>query len=300
MHWHILGPGAIGCLMAYRLTLCGSVVTLLPHRAPNTGDSVSLTITEEGGEAILELPWEPIAATRPISHLLVTTKAHAVVAAIRAAAPRLTPNSAVVVLANGIGYGAELQQQLPQLQFTLGTTTEGAYRTQPWQITHAGDGATTLGRRDSTEPPNWFNDWQRALPACQWTGDIEQTLWRKLAINCAINPLTAIHCCLNGQLATDPALTGEVKALCKEIAAVGRACGQHQAVEELEQAVFNVIAATADNHSSMHQDIANKRPSEIDYITGFLLREANRVGVSAPRNQALLSSIHCLEEQQNL
>jgi 2-dehydropantoate 2-reductase len=55
--------------------------------------------------------------------------------------------------------------------------------------------------------------------------------------------------------------------------------------------VAGVIAGTANNRSSMLQDVMNARQTEIDYITGFLLQEAARLGIDAPLNRALLEKI---------
>ncbi len=299
MHWHILGPGAIGCLMAHRLARSGSQVTLLPHRTPPSAEPLAVTLTEQGQHNTLHFPWESMQSGTPISHLLVTTKAYAVLRAVQATAQRLSPTTEVLVLANGIGFETELKEEFPNLRLSLGSTTEGAYREGDWQVVHAGTGTTHLGRPGQTTPPDWFTDWRQALPEGLWTPNINEILWRKLAINCAINPLTAVHGCLNGELAQAP-LASEVIALCEEIRTVAEACDQHQAVAALQDSVFEVIAATANNRSSMYQDIASGRRSEIDYITGFLLQAANNAGVAAPRNQSLFNRIHNLEEQRGL
>jgi 2-dehydropantoate 2-reductase len=55
--------------------------------------------------------------------------------------------------------------------------------------------------------------------------------------------------------------------------------------------VVRVIAATAANRSSMLQDVAAGRRTEIDYITGYLVRAARHHGVAAPHNEALLAGV---------
>jgi 2-dehydropantoate 2-reductase len=57
-----------------------------------------------------------------------------------------------------------------------------------------------------------------------------------------------------------------------------------------------VIGATADNRSSMLQDVLAGRPTEIDYITGHLLRVAQRHGIAVPQNEAIYRSIVNLQE----
>ena len=127
---------------------------------------------------------------------------------------------------------------------------------------------------------------------CVWDADIDQALWLKLAINCAINPLTAVHGCLNGELAQRPELAMEVRRLCEEIAAISRAAGYTSAAANLEQAVTDVIAGTANNRSSMLQDVQDGHRTEIDYITGYLLCVARRHGIAAPCNQSLFERVH--------
>ncbi|MGL5739621.1 MAG: ketopantoate reductase C-terminal domain-containing protein, partial [Plesiomonas shigelloides] len=59
--------------------------------------------------------------------------------------------------------------------------------------------------------------------------------------------------------------------------------------------VNQVIQATAENFSSMHQDITLQRASEIDYITGYLIHRAQAHGLAVPHHQALYAAIKQLE-----
>ena len=128
-----------------------------------------------------------------------------------------------------------------------------------------------------------------------WDPEIDQALWLKLAINCAINPLTALHGCLNGELA-QAGLSARVTTLCDEIIEISTAAGYAEVTADLHHQVARVIAATAANRSSMLQDVAAGRRTEIDYITGYLLRAAHRHGVAAPHNEALLRSVLELDD----
>jgi 2-dehydropantoate 2-reductase len=112
-----------------------------------------------------------------------------------------------------------------------------------------------------------------------------------MAINCIINPLTALHNCANGELSQRRDLITQVTTLCGEVSKVTRAAGFTELAAALPQLVAGVIAATANNRSSMLQDVENGRRTEIDYITGFLLRVADQHGIDAPHNRALLKSI---------
>ncbi|MBN7795411.1 2-dehydropantoate 2-reductase [Parahaliea mediterranea] len=293
-HWHILGTGAMGCLFASYLARQRIPLTLLPRQPAEPGD-ITLVVDGLGGGHRYQLPWETAGSDGPISHLLVTTKAYDVAPAVASVAHRLRPDTVVLLMANGIGFEREVRARVPGLAPTLGTTTEGAYREARWRVRHAGRGATRIGLPGGAGAPAWFANWRAAVPDCHWDMAIEQALWRKLAINCAINPLTALHGCANGQLGADPGLAAQVRALCAEIERIGIAAGQASAVTDLEAAVFAVIAGTADNQSSMLQDVRAGRRTEIDYITGHLLATATAHGLDAPRNRELMDKITAQE-----
>lgn len=288
--WHILGAGAIGSLFAAYLQRGGCEVVLIDHHEP-APDRRLFEISGLPPCGNFDFPVSAPGEPTPIARLLVTTKAYQVVPAVAAIAHRLNRDSTVVLMVNGRGFIEELQAQHPWLAPCCATTTEGAFRRAAKVIEHAGRGTTRVGRLGEQHAPAWFEDWQSQVPDCHWEPDIEHALWRKLAINAAINPLTAVHRVRNGDLASNPELAVQVRALCAEIAQLGRACGQQLAVSQLETAVFDVIDATADNRSSMLQDVLAGRPTEIDYITGWLVRLAHGIGMELPMNEALLQQV---------
>ena len=292
-HWHILGAGALGCLFAHALHRGGGTTLLL--RTGSGKKSLPVVVRRAGASSELQLPVTSAADSGVISHLLVTTKAYDVRGAVASVAHRLDRDSTVLLLVNGMGLAEQLHEDFPQLDLYCGTTTEGAYRIAPLHIHHAGRGQTRIGQRGRETPAPWFGQWSRALDSCIWDGDIEAALWSKLAVNCAINPLTALHGCHNGELAQRPQLAGEVKRLCDEIARISNAAGYTEVAATLAQTVAAVIAGTADNRSSMLQDVQGGRRTEIDYITGHLLQVGGRHGIDAPLNTALLERIRNID-----
>ncbi|RLA47693.1 MAG: 2-dehydropantoate 2-reductase [Gammaproteobacteria bacterium] len=293
-HWHVLGAGAIGCLFATALHRSGCTTTLLLRDSASKSTS-SVLVQRSGAITEIQLPVSATGDNGPITHLLVTTKAYDVRGAVAAVAHRLNSDTRLLLLVNGMGLAEALREDYPTLDIYCGTTTEGAYRIAPLHIRHAGTGQTRIGKPGQTEPAPWFRQWSRALDSCVWDANIERALWLKLAINCVINPLTAIHDCHNGDLARRPELTMEVGRLCDEIAAISNAAGYVNAAADLEQAVTGVIADTANNRSSMLQDVQGGRRTEIDYITGYLLAVAGRCGIAAPRNKSLFERVHNIE-----
>lgn len=298
-HWSVLGAGAMGCLFASRLSQAGSKVTLLLREQPGGSDEMPGTarvrLQDASGVSEVVVDIDRCAGSEPVELLLLTTKAYDAQAALADIAARLDNNSHIVLMVNGMGLIEELKRVHPSLNFYLGTTTEGAYRRGPLSIVHAGKGHTVIGHPEDATAPVWIADWVEALDSCAWEVEIESALWQKLAVNCAINPLTAVHRCRNGELATDPGLANETAAVCSEIARVCRAAGFVDLAGRLQQQVQSVALATAQNSSSMLQDILAGRRTEISYITGYLLQQAETLGVDAPLNRTLMDAVLELE-----
>ena len=124
------------------------------------------------------------------------------------------------------------------------------------------------------------------LPSVEWRNDIHTALWNKLAINSVINPLTAIHQCRNGKLANDQ-FKKQISILIKEISQVLNAENIAISHQSVVDNVYRVIESTAQNFSSMHQDIAHHRTTEIDFITGYLIRTAQKHGLNTPHHYAV-------------
>lgn len=300
--WHILGAGSIGCLFAAKLQAIGCETTLV-FRA-RTDESVARRKTfsfelhspEESLE--LAMPASDVDDTDPITHLLITTKAYDAIAALASVAHRLDGNSHVLLMVNGMGLIDELEEKFPLLRFYVGTTTEGAYRRSRRDIVHAGTGITRIGRRDTSDPANWFADFARLKISCVWEEEIHRSLWQKLAVNCAINPLTALYGCVNGELKNREQLAEKLRTLCDEIATVADAAGQSELAANLHTQVSRVVLDTAANRSSMLQDIEANRRTEIDYISGYLIHRATQLNIPVPENENLLYEIHKLESQR--
>ena len=283
--WHVLGAGSLGSLWAVRLSRAGLPVRLIlrnPERLAAYRAAGGLRLVEDGTERLYPIPAESLGAATPIRRLLLACKAYDAAAAAECLAPRLGPGAELVLLQNGLGSQEAVAARLPGRRCLPASTTEGAFRDGDFRVVFAGQGHTWLG--DTGRPPAWLDALAAAGIPHTWSEAIHGRLWRKLALNCAINPLSVLHDCRNGGL---QAHAGEVAALCAELAELLRHCDQPAAAEDLQEEVERVIQATAANYSSMHQDVARGRRSVITYLLGHACREAERRELHLPRLRAL-------------
>ena len=296
--WHVLGAGSLGTLWATRLARAGLPVKLIVRDAERLRSyeaAGGLTLVEHGQASTHAVPGETADSPEPIRRLLVACKAYDAESAIARLAPRLTADAELILLQNGLGSQDAVATRVPQARCISASSTEGAFRDGDWRVVFAGHGFTWLG--DVTQPvaPIWLDDLQAANIPHEWSTDILTRLWRKLALNCAINPLTVLHHCRNGGLQDHHC---EVATLCAELAELLQHCGQPAAAENLQQEVERVIQATAANYSSMYQDVANQRRTEISYLLGHACKVATRHQLNLPHlnqlQQCLVAHLHSL------
>lgn len=291
--WHVLGAGSLGSLWATRLARAGVPVRLvLRDQAQLTRYRAAggLTLVENGQAQLYPIHAETPASGGPIQRLLVACKAYDAEDAVAGLAARLAPGAELILLQNGLGSQEAVAARLPRARCVFASSTEGAYREgkpgeSSWRVVYAGRGHTWLGVPGERRTPDWLDDLQAADIPHQWTDDILSKLWRKLALNCAINPLTVLHDCRNGDLRHWPE---EVAGLCVELAELLRRAGQADAAVDLHGDVLRVLEGAAANYSSMHQDVTQGRRTEISYLLGHACDEAARLQLALPRLNDLL------------
>ncbi|MGR2709861.1 2-dehydropantoate 2-reductase [Pseudomonas sp. IB20] len=289
--WHILGAGSLGTLWATRLARAGVPVKLILRDAARLASyqaGPGLTLVEQGVEHTYPVIGEMPDSPEPIHRLLVACKAYDAQGAIAQLQHRLVPDAELILLQNGLGSQDAVAAQLPQARCIFASSTEGAFRDGDWRVVFAGHGYTWLGDAGHPTPPLWLDDLHAAGIPHAWSTDILTRLWRKLALNCAINPLTVLYQCPNGGLQDHQC---EVATLCAELSELLECCGQPAAAEDLHNEVERVIQATAANYSSMYQDVANARRTEISYLLGYACSAAARHQLVLPHLQQLQSRL---------
>jgi 2-dehydropantoate 2-reductase len=129
--------------------------------------------------------------------------------------------------------------------------------------------------------------------------DVAALIWGKLAVNAAINPLTALLHMPNGEVISRPSARQLSADLAREVAAVAQAQGILLPYPDPVEISENVAEKTAANHSSMYQDILRGAPTEIDAICGAVVAAGEQTGVPTPANYAMWKLVHALVEGQH-
>ncbi len=230
--------------------------------------------------------------------IFVTVKAYDTGAALEALTAIAMKARIVVSLQNGLTNLRSFKSIFPD-KAVMGVTSMGATLLGPGKVLYAGRGDSIFGHlagnpEMSTEVADLFN--QAGLSARE-DANIEAELWIKGIINASINPLTAILGCQNGELLEDESVLRVSQLACREAVTVAEGVGVRLPPGDPFMKVKGVMSATALNHSSMLQDLERGKRTEIDEITGEIVRRAEVVGVPVPVNRNLWTMVRCLEQR---
>lgn len=305
----IVGPGALGCLLASRLAAInnrdGAVFDLAlldhnPERATLLNSQGILLVAN--GEYRFQIPVVTDPATLvPTDILLFCVKSPALRQCLQSCQGLITAQTLAVFLQNGIDQlDVAAEAGFPGAP-AFAVSSEGATLLAPGHIVHAGRGITRLGflvppaLRQQLLLTELFQLLQKAELNVAYSSDIRSRLWDKLLINAGINPLTALYNRTNGQLLTSCSARGRLKKIIEEAEQVARADGINISPNPV-QAATTVCQKTARNISSMLQDRRNKRPTEIEAINGAIVRAGKRLGIPAPLNEEITAQIREMEQ----
>ncbi len=287
----ILGPGAVGSLWATKFKLAEHNVSLW-GRSSNSEQLLQLD-----DNPAIRFSNQHIPSVQNADLIVVTVKAWQVETAIEPLLPYISVDTIIMLMHNGMGTAQLIEAKLADNPLIVATTTHGAYKPSKEQVLHTGQGNTQLGGFNSKGVQCGFlaEVMNHALPEVNWNPNINAALWTKLAINCAINPLTAIHQCKNGELAA-PEFATELANITHELVEVMNAEQIKVDFDSLHTTIMQVVNATAANYSSMRQDVFHQRRTEIDFITGYLLKAAEKHHISTPENAKLYQRIKQIEQ----
>ncbi len=297
----IVGAGAMGSLYGGKLALAGAEVLLydISRAHVEAVNSAGLTIEElDGKTAVVRLKATVVPSDLSDAEaLLIFVKSSATAAAARQFAALAKTGAIAVTLQNGLGNEQILREAFGAERTAAGVTSQGATFVGPGRVRHAGVGPTHLCMSDRANEK--LAPLAEALNRAGFETHLEKSIdslvWSKLVINVGINALTALTGLPNGRLLDFPQLRALMGDLVDEAARVAKARGISLSYAEPLAMVYTVAEKTGRNRSSMLQDFDRRRPSEIDFINGAIVREAESLGLQAPANRTVTRLVQALD-----
>lgn len=281
MKIQIMGAGSLGCLFGYFIQKAGYDVVFiargkqlkaLKNKLKISGlieDEITVKAKEKPEDADITFVTVKAYDTKNVAKLLAGVDC-----------------GIVCSLQNGIGNEEILQNYLRKV--LGGITTYASNLVDYGHIEFAGEGITYIGEMDG----RITQEVQMVVEVLKNSGinakavkDIKKRIWLKAVVNSAINPITALCRVRNGKIVEVPEFWEIAKEIAREGESVMKALGFE--VEGVVDLVREVATATKNNRSSMLQDIERGKRTEIDFINGAVVREAEKLGIDVPFNKTM-------------
>lgn len=299
----VVGPGAMGCLFAGLLAEAGQKDVWLLDKYEKRAREITengLKILGIGGRRLIS---SVKAASDPqeigIADLvLIFVKSYDTVEAAHSISSAVGPNTIVLTLQNGFTNVEAISRVFGNEKVIAGITSHGATMLGTGHIRHAGVGKTTIGELNGEISPGIeriADILSRAEIPTIISNNIYSSIWGKLIINAAINPLTAITKLKNGALLEYNEVRKLLGMTAEEAAYVAAARKIILPYNNAISAVEEVCKATSGNVSSMLQDVQRQKRTEIDAINGAVVQEAKKSDIEAPINETLMCLVKGIE-----
>lgn len=305
----IVGPGAIGLLLYAFLSKSKQEIVLLDKSEERAARLKKNGFRVEGrfcakytGVSITTNPMDGSDADLWI----ICVKAYDTKKVVEAITPHVKMDAMVLSLQNGLGPADLLAEVFGDKRALAGVTQMGAFLKEENIVEFCGEGETIIGRSDGQlsasfrEIRELFN---KSKVVLRFSKDVTGVIWSKLIINVGINALSAVTRLKNGRLVQlDPARM-ILSAAVAEAVRVAKRKRVKLIHDDMIAKTESVCEATAQNISSMLADVCHHKKTEIDFLNGAVVRQAQSLGIKTPVNAMLCQLVQTIEgsyEQQQV
>jgi len=298
----IIGPGALGCLIAGALKARTKEEVWLIDNSPERAKRIRQDgIKIEGLSNLARCQVNVSADPKEVGRcdlVILCVKSYSTEDACKDIKDLVSDNTFVMTLQNGIGNVQVLNDYFGTEKVVAGVTNHGATLLGEGHVRHAGKGETIIGL-SSGKVLGPIKEISGILSKAGFetkvSKDIDSVIWSKLVINVGINALTAITRLKNGMLTEHGGTREILRNAVQEAVKIVKRKRIKLIYDDPIQKVESVCKATAVNVSSMLQDVLNKKKTEIDFINGAVIRQGKALGIPVPVNEVLTALVKTIE-----
>ncbi|RCK30617.1 ketopantoate reductase family protein [Thalassospira lucentensis] len=291
----VMGAGAVGCYYGAMLARAGHDVTLIgrpTHVEVMNRDGLLLDLGASQ-EYVAVTGSTEASSVAGAELILLCVKSTDTEDAGQQIKPFIGKDTIILSLQNGVDNAERLGQVLGQpvipVVVYVATSMGGA-----GHVKHHGRGELVIGM--SSQSQVVADTLRPARIPVEISENADGALWAKMILNCAYNALSAITQTPYGELVKQDGIWDVIRNAVDECLAVAAACGV-TIPGDVWGAIEKIVETMPAQFSSTAQDLARGKPTEIDYLNGYIVRKGCEFGIATPTNLAL-HSITKLQERR--
>jgi 2-dehydropantoate 2-reductase len=301
----VVGAGAVGSFFGAMLARAAHHVTLIARQAHVQAIARDgLRLDMAGRVEVVPIAASvDLAAVRGADLVLFCVKSTDTDTVARQMAPHLDAGAVVLSLQNGVENAPTIARHVTQTVVPA-VVYVATSMPEPGCVKHFGRGDLVIGPLNAAASKDTASTERlQALVTLFASGqvpvrvsaDVMAELWSKLLVNCAYNAVSGLAQVPYGAFAAVPAVRELQLGVVNEVVALAKAEGVNLPAEPAVEAMDRIAAAMPGQLSSTAQDMARRKPSEIDHLNGFVARRGRELGIPTPVNQALYALVKLVE-----
>lgn len=299
----VIGAGAMGSLFGGLLSESGNDVTLVDVSKAHI-DAINrdgLLLTTSSGSRYIKVAAKYAQNVNETPDLVIIfTKTVYSADAMESAKRFIGDNTYVMTLQNGLGNVELIEKYIPKERIIVGMTNFPSDLVGPGRVSSMGKGIVVAMSANGEDHPflrTVEKEFNKSGLNCEISADVFVHIWEKVAFNAALNTLTSVTRLRIGDMSS----TKEGHSLAFEIAAevisVANKCGINAKLEAVNKNLEMAFAEHGDHMPSMMQDMLAKRQTEINFINGAVVKQAESVGIDVPVTRVMYSLIKLIQQR---
>ena len=300
MNIAVLGAGAMGGLFGAYLSRENSVTMIdINSAVVERINTLGLEVREPDGSSAVYHPKAAVNARgmTPADLVVIFMNARFSEAALGGNPELIGPETYLMTLQNGSGHEDTLGKFVAPERIIIGTTQHNANVAEPGVSNHGGSGMTHLGC--VTGKAARLQPIADTFTACgleaDVSDDVQKMIWNKMFTNVSASALTGALQVPLGYISRNENAWGLCQKLIREAVDVAAALGMDFDYAQKVAEVRAVCDNSPGGLTSIYSDLKNGRRSEVDTISGSVVRAGAKVGVPTPSHSFLVEFIHALE-----
>tara|TARA_Y100000766_G_scaffold210576_1_gene182169 strand:- start:1315 stop:2229 length:915 start_codon:yes stop_codon:yes gene_type:complete len=298
----IFGTGSIGCLLAFNLAKTGNKPFIYSRGESLLAlqDRGIIVHSQDSINVLTPIEYTILDSEQTLDIAIICCKQNSVSELVMIAENQLASDGFVIAIQNGLGHLNRVSSVVGKGRTIGACITHGSNRIGPVEIRLGGEGKIVIGPLDQDNFTVRNGLYEKVIEMLDEANlspvpvaNILPSIWEKLLLNLAINPISAICGVRNGVLLSSP-LNELAISVMREGAIVAEYEGINIDFEKLENSLNQVLEATSENRCSMLQDVMQGASTEVDWICGAIVEKAEIHGIPVPITQTLWRLVHGL------
>ncbi len=297
----VIGAGAMGALYGGYLSRENDVLLVdVNQKQVDTINENGLRIHEPDGSVTHVYPRASTDTKRetPADLVVLFVKAMFSRSALESNRSLIGPDTYLMTLQNGSGHEDTLLQFVDEAHVVIGTTQHNCAVLGFGEVRHGGSGKTCIGMLPGHDSAQ-LAPIAQAFTACgldaHCEGQVQKVIWGKMMTNVSASVLTGILQVPLGYIADNESAWALCETLIREAVAVAAGEGIDFDVDEKIAEVRGVCERSPQGLTSIYADLRDGRKTEVDTISGSVVRAGRKNGVSAPTHEAMVNLVHAME-----